>query len=185
MACKKAKTQVQISGHHHPTYHWWCMAGKTSHAWHYTLGSQTRCVWHWVAHYRLHTRGGFMARRWPMAVCEQVWPTHRQVTTTSSQQMDQQEDLHGGNTGSTSHNLLPWVWPQSRCQFAKIHWWKARLTTSGTRIPWIVASLAMASATSLPLMSTCPGIQAKINVKLHSESAWQAVHRSVSEWVKS
>jgi hypothetical protein len=43
---------------HHPAYHWWCLAGKTFGVWWYILGSQTRCVSHWVLQYREHTLGG-------------------------------------------------------------------------------------------------------------------------------
>jgi hypothetical protein len=55
-----------------------------------------------------HTGGGLADRRW---LCvRQVWPTLRQVTTTSSWRIEQQEDLHGCVADFTSRSLSPCVW---------------------------------------------------------------------------
>jgi hypothetical protein len=127
-----------------------------------------------------HTGSGFPDRRWPRARRE--WPTRSRVTTTSSWWTRRLEDLHVCTTGFTSHSLLSCRQSQSLCHLAKTDWWRAVLksmfVTPGTRVPWRVASLAAASAASLPVIPTWPGIQDEVMLKLHLKSEWQLMHSS-------
>jgi hypothetical protein len=96
--------------------------------------------------------------------------------------MEWQADLCGSNTGFTSHSLLPCVWYQSCYHLAK----KSKMRTPCTRLPWVVASLSVASAILLLLKSTWPGIHTNVILQSCLESAWQVVHScKMSRWVKS
>lgn len=73
------------------------------------------------------------------------------------------------STGFMSHSLLSWVYSKSLFHLTKIHQirtvLKSRLSTPGTRVPWIVKSLATLSTALLQLIPTWAGIQAKILTK--------------------
>jgi hypothetical protein len=57
MACKNAETHIKVSVSSPSMSVMVVHGSKTSGIWQYTLSSLTRCVWHWVAHYREHTHG--------------------------------------------------------------------------------------------------------------------------------
>jgi hypothetical protein len=127
-----------------------------------------------------HTRGRLADRR--LLCVGRVWPTFRRITTTSSWWTEQEKDLHRSVTDFTSHSLLPCVWSQYCCHFIRMCRWRAvlksELKTPGTREPWVVASLAVASATSLPLIPTWPHIHASVILKSCLESVCEVVHSS-------
>jgi hypothetical protein len=144
-----------------PAYPWWCLAINLWHLMVYLRQSGRTSLTPGSALQVAQTGGGLADRRW---LCvRRVCPTLRRVTTTSSRRMEQQEDLHGSVTDFTSRSLLPCVWYQSSCHFARMRRRRAvlqcKLRTPCIRKPWVVACLAPATAASIPLIPTWPGIQ--------------------------
>lgn len=82
-----------------------------------------------------------------------------ELTPHQGGQSDKKTSM-GVSLASDLGRFLPCVWSQYSCHFVKICWqravFKSKLRTSGTRVPWIVATQAVASATLLQLILTWP-----------------------------